>query len=170
LQGRPRVAICFFGLVKTVTPQQLDQRNLFTPLRRAGYELRGFLHTYNFTSHKYSNPRNDEKEAVLDQGTSIAALKGVLPELKSVRLDSPSSADYHFGDVKKFIVHGDPFPDNPVISYRYFLRQQYSLMKVTEMWSNVSIYQKEYLNGFTKKRAKQMLKALNKRPLGALPN
>jgi hypothetical protein len=135
-----RVAICFFGLLKSMSPEQVDlyERHLFSPLRRAGYVLSGFLHSFNFTNQTFSNARNGEKNAEFDQSAALSALSQVLPELHSVQLDHAADADEYFGDVRKYLVHGDPWPDNPKVSMKYFLRQQYSLLRVTQLWSNVS--------------------------------
>lgn len=130
-ERRPKVALCFFGLVKNTT--ELDIRNyraaIVEPLQAAGFDVEGFLHTYRM--HSFGNKRNREAVTQLRTNESIAMWRTLVP-FRSVQVTDPVVADARFCPISKYLQHGDPWPTNPVVSLMYFLRQQYSLWSVTQ--------------------------------------
>lgn len=137
---KKHIAIGFFGLVKSIDPEQLlsYEEAIFRPLREAGYTLHGFLHS--FSMEEFRNPANrGEERARFNQSTSIEQLRSVLPELTEVWLDNPRDADAFFGPPTDYLANGEPWPFNPVQSIFYYLRQQYSLIRLTEMWTGSPI-------------------------------
>jgi hypothetical protein len=50
-----------------------------------------------------------------------------------VFFSKPEDADSHFGKLDDYIKHGDPWKDNPRVSVQYYLRQQYSLLQLSEI-------------------------------------
>lgn len=129
-EQRRKVALCFFGLVKNTT--ELDMANyesaIIKPLRKAGYDVEGFMHTYKLSM--YGNKRNNEAATGLRTAESIEMWRSLIP-FRAVDVTEPDVADRAFCPMSRFFAHGDPWMDNPVVSVVYFLRQQYSLWRVT---------------------------------------
>jgi hypothetical protein len=138
----PKLAICFFGLVKEITNQQIESFELavLKPLRDAGYQLDGFLHTFNMTGEVYANPLNLEEPTQLDQLPAIQKLEAAFDGRLEVLVDTFADADRHFGPHEEFLTSGDPWPSSKGLSVKYYLRQLYSLLRLTSMWSKVDLF------------------------------
>ena len=125
------VALCFFGQVKDYrTVAASIQRHVFNVLTAHGYHYDVYAHTYNQTS--FFNPRNQE-DALPIQPTTLQATLG-LPD-SAIIYDKPEDADQWI-EARELARNGDPWPDNPVkgLSVVYYVRQLYSLRRVTELW------------------------------------
>jgi hypothetical protein len=129
-----RVALCFFGLVKGVDDDLVRTiaDGVVGPLVTAGFVIDSFLHTYHATT--FSNAFNKETDASpFNQTRSLATLRTLLPNLL-VAADDMATPD-NLMPLARYLKAGDPWPFHPNESLRYFLRQQFSLLRVTEMWS-----------------------------------
>lgn len=129
-EQRPKIALCFFGLVKNTTSADLANYKsmVVKPLNKAGYDVEGFMHTYKLSV--YGNKRNNEATTGLRTAESIELWRSLIP-FREVDVTEPDVADQSFCPMSRFFAHGDPWSDNPVVSVVYFLRQQYSLWRVT---------------------------------------
>src|SRR5665647_531118 len=124
------IAICFFGLVKNIAHTQASlQTHIFDSLKAQGYTYELFAHTYNVSD--FSNARNAEANlAVYPQ--SIQVLRGTTTPI-TVRYTDPLEVDQLY-PVAQYLRNGDPWPENPQQSLKYFLRQLASLQAVTALW------------------------------------
>jgi hypothetical protein len=125
------VAVCFFGQVKHYKQVAASQQKyVFDILRASNFTYDIFAHTYNQT--EFSNPRNGVKRSVEIVPTSLQQILS-LPN-SAVLYDSPEAADQLF-NVRNLAKNGDPWPDNPLLSIKYFTRQLHSLKRVTQLWT-----------------------------------
>ncbi len=123
----PKIAICFFGLVKNInhTYRSIFQY-LLNPLR-SSYEFDFYGHTYDID--KFTNPRNGEfnrninPRSILDQFS--------FREFKIEKVENYVSLQE---DLKLCLKYGDPWPGTNGISLRNFLLCQRSLSQVTALW------------------------------------
>lgn len=136
-----RIAICFFGLVKVIDDELLStlDEGVLRPLQLAGFTLHSFLHTYEAAT--FSNAFNKESAtSVFNQTQSLGKLRKLLPDTRVI-IDPIATPD-KLMPLPRFRKAGDPWPFNANESLRYFLRQQFSLLRVTEMWTGGSFVQK----------------------------
>jgi len=128
------VLLCFFGLVKNVSDDQLAayRENVIAPLQRRGATVRAMLHTHSVT--QFTNPRNKERNVPLRQQDSVARLHSLCPFIETA-FDQVDDADDFAGDVSVYLQNGDPWPDNPRVSVRLYLRQLHSLHCLSQMLS-----------------------------------
>lgn len=132
------VALCFFGLVKNITPDHVASisTHVIQPLRAAGLtHIQAFVHTHILST--ISNPRNKEVNEALYQTESLRLLK-TLPHVvfTNVQLSNPITTvdvDSYFSPIEHYLKHGDPWPENPQVSLRMYFRQLDSLNQVTQM-------------------------------------
>lgn len=127
----PRVAICFFGLTRSL---QYTKHNLhshiFDVLKQHEIAYDVYVHTYNIT--QLTNPRSKEKAVSLDPN----AWKHLYPSRYAI-----DSNEYVERTVIKkylplFLAPGDPFNERaPHLSLRNLIKQFYSLQSVTELWT-----------------------------------
>lgn len=137
--------VAFFGLVKSMSDPQLERyaRNIIDPLRSAGLRVAGFLHTFNMSM--FSNPRNAELAERLDQQGAIDKIAGLFSHADSGEslfeyvVDDARLADAFYGPVARYLRHGNPWPENNETSVMFLLRQQFSLLRLTEMWAGVNL-------------------------------
>lgn len=148
------VLLCFFGLVKNIDDEQMYhlKESILRPLHDWGYEVEAVLHSYHAST--FTNKFNREAPGhVIDQ---TAALRKLRATILGRDVDTPgddgsidtrfryvfdvpeTSADVFF-PMKTYLAAGDPWPFNANESMKYFLRQQYSLLRVTELWSGVPL-------------------------------
>lgn len=138
------VAICLFGLVKNVKPNHAEQyvKHLYRPLWEAGYSTVTLLHTYKMNA--YVNSRTGENaspEMTMNQNASLELFQNIVimnDAFKDssqfiVNISDSADADAYFGNLQQYLKFGDPWPDNPLVSLKSYLRQQYSLLKLSEM-------------------------------------
>jgi hypothetical protein len=126
-----RVAVCFFGQVKHYEQVAASQKkHVFDILQAANFSFDIFSHTYNQTD--FRNPRNDVERACKIDPTSLQNNLS-LPN-SNVHYDSPATAD-QLHNIQNLARHGDPWPNNPLLSILYFTRQLYSLKQVTQLWT-----------------------------------
>jgi hypothetical protein len=134
---RPRIAVCFFGLVKNMFDTALAamKRNVADPITALG-DVSVFLHTFHVKS--FVNPANNES-ASIDQDTSIHAIRRLFSSASTFRTQIDSTDDAHrfFGPTAQYLRFGGSWEHNSQLSVHYYLRQQYSLIRATEMWTGV---------------------------------
>jgi hypothetical protein len=141
------VAICFFGQVKNISNREVDAfiENILRPLAEVYLEIDVYLHTYNM--RKFTNPRNNEDGAFIDVSKSIQLLMSEISSLSSsaaiicirqeqIEISHLQDADMSFQDLRYYLNRGDPW-NNQGVSMLYFLRQLYSLDRVTRLWEKV---------------------------------
>jgi hypothetical protein len=132
-----RGCLCFFGLVKNVTDRQLAslQRNLIEPLLHVTRTDRidAYLHTHRM--ERFNNARNNEANHVIDQDKSIRKLQTLPLNFRAIEIGAPETADAdpEFQPLEFFMRNGDPWPENPRTSVRYFLRQLHALDQVANL-------------------------------------
>lgn len=123
----PRVALCFFGLVKDASHTAASvEQYVLKPLRTAGYRCNFFCATYN--TQQYSNQRNKEQAATV-RPRSIERYSPLV-----VSYSDPAAADA-IHPLSFYLQHGDGWPDNPRETMRYYARQLASLKAVTALWT-----------------------------------
>jgi len=135
-QKTNRVAICFFGIIKTLNITQLQsyEQAVFLPLKKAGFELDGYLHTS--LVRYYSNARWKNLEAgniALNQTEGISLFSQYI-NFSKVEIGNETDGDRFFGDLDQYLTHGDPWRDNPRLSALLYLRQLHSILRVTMLW------------------------------------
>lgn len=133
---KPRACVVFYGLVKNMPKNNAESiaACVIEPLRKHGFEVDAFLHTYN--QSVMHNPRNHEYNVPMDQSKSIYMLMQTLPcNFLGIELSEPEEADLDptFHPMEHYLRIGDPWPDNPGLSLKYFFRQLYSLERATSM-------------------------------------
>lgn len=135
-------ALVFFGLVKNLNESHVKnfEENLLLPLLERCASVKVYLHTYNISV--FNNPRSENNEAnvTIDSRSSIDLLFRHLLSYRVISLwnvsfSSPEDADDSMGPIDYYLQRGDPWPDNPNISMKYYLRQLYSLQLVTDLWA-----------------------------------
>lgn len=144
---KKKIAVVFFGLVKRIVyPQSLALKNfVLAPLLDLGASVDVFLHT--FLQPNFTNPRNQElgSSTNVNQTRSIQILRRVFSRARQfqVIVDHTGAAHHFFGPTKYFLP-GDhsPWGGNSRLSMHYLLRQQYSLIRSTEMWTGLSFVKK----------------------------
>ena len=124
---KPKVALCFFGLVKNynLTAASVEQYVL-APLRKQGYDYDVYVHTYQ--QRLTSNPRNAESNAVVHPHSILKSFPKAV-----IKKEPPEVADRQ-RPLTWYLQNGDPWPDNPRISMQNYVRQLYSLRQVTTLW------------------------------------
>jgi hypothetical protein len=125
---RPRVALCFFGLVKNyaLTAPSVEQF-ILAPLRAQGYDYDVYIHTYNQLTT--TNPRNAEARLAVRPVSISRSFPGA-----TIRRDAPAMAD-RVHPLSYYLQGGDPWVDNPGVSMLHYSRQLYSLRQVTALWA-----------------------------------
>lgn len=136
MKQKPRACVVFFGLVKNMPQENANAISscVIEPLRKAGFEVDAFLHTYNQSI--MHNPRNHEYNVPMNQVAAIETLRQTLPcNFLGIQMSEPSEADSDptFHPIEHYLRISDPWPDNPVMSLQYFFRQLYSLERATSM-------------------------------------
>ncbi len=125
----PRVAVAFFGLVKDFALVSASvEKHLLSPLRRAGFAVDIFCHTYALNA--VTNSRNNEKGARIFP----ASLSSTLP-LKGLSFSNPADIDAAL-PVSRFLRNGDAWPESPGLSALFYIRQLVSLDQVTRLWTH----------------------------------
>lgn len=154
------VAVCFFGLVKNIKPNQVEKyvEHVYRQLWANGYSTVTLMHTFSMDTYVNSRTGEDASASMkIDQNSSIDLLKrsvildtkigGVNDEYRNsglfendeehyqfkIQISNPADADAHFGNLDQYLKNGDPWPDNPVVSLKSYLRQQYSLLKLADL-------------------------------------
>ena len=124
-----RVAVCFFGQVKNYKHvADSVQRHVFDVLDKTGLAYDVFAHTFNQSD--FTNPRNREQHLPIDP----ASLQDNLAIPPTAMLyDNLAAADSAY-NLTALLARGDPWPDNPRLSLRYYARQLHSLHRVTSLW------------------------------------
>jgi hypothetical protein len=121
----PKVAICFFGLVKQINHVRSSvEECIFTALRQQGYDYELFCHTYQL--ERFANSRNREAEVAIEP-TSIECWSPL-----TIQYSDPQSVDRLY-PLERHLANGDPWR-NGGTSMRFYLRQLFSLRAVTELW------------------------------------
>ena len=129
-RSEERVAICFFGQVKNYKHVAGSvQRHVFAVLDAAGLTYDIYAHTFNQST--FTNARNLEQSVPIDPSSLQSALS--LPP-SAVLYDDPAAADRR-ANLTALLRHGDPWPENPVVSLRNYARQLHSLRRVTSLWA-----------------------------------
>lgn len=141
MSTRIKGCICFFGLVKNVTDDNLKayRKHVFKQLYSQSSELGAvldldaFLHT--FDARTFSSGVSNESNTPIDQDASIALLKSLPCDFKKIEITDHEHADSFadFQPTSYYLRHGDPWPQNPRQSLIYYLRQLYSLRRVTSL-------------------------------------
>ena len=128
----PRAAVAFFGLVKDFSiVEKSVERHLLAPLRRAGFAVDIFCHTYVLDA--ISNPRNNEAGARVFPASLAAALP-----LKALAFSDPAAVDAAL-PVAHFLRNGDAWPETRGQSALFFVRQLVSLDEVTRLWTSAGV-------------------------------
>lgn len=143
LDGK-HVAVLFFGLVKTITDEQLCaySKHVFHPLAKAGAVLHVFLHTHKLES--FANPANLEYGDALDQDASIEKLAAACSGVGAAYdrtctfqyiTTCPRTADERHGPVDKYSVNGTHWKRCPSwkTTVLYYIRQLDSIKEVYEL-------------------------------------
>ena len=127
--GGVHIAICFFGQVKHYDMvAESVQRHIFDVLDSKNITYDIFAHTFN--QSVFDNPRNEEHKVPIDPSSLQKILS--LPQ-SAVIYDHLEDADAS-ADLEYMAKNGDPWPQHPLLALRYFLRQMYSLKRVTHLW------------------------------------
>ncbi|CUG92680.1 membrane-associated protein, putative [Bodo saltans] len=136
-RGRLSIALVFFGLVKSVSSEQIEalQDNIIAPLNEIG-NVEIFLHTYREES--FSNPRNKESSAIDQRGAIKMIRKALSPRPLRVQIDDSLEAHRYFGPTLWYLRHGGAWKQHSLLSTHFYLRQQYSLLRATDMWTGVN--------------------------------
>jgi hypothetical protein len=135
--SKHKIALVFFGLVKSVSDAHMValRDNVLSPLRELG-SIDVFLHT--FKEDSFSNPRNSEQN-VLDQKGAIKKIRrAVSPRPLRVHIDDTLEAHRYFGPTLWYLRHGGAWKQHSLLSTHFYLRQQYSLLRATELWTGVN--------------------------------
>ncbi|CUG88378.1 Hypothetical protein, putative [Bodo saltans] len=135
--GRQRIAAVFFGLVKNVSPEHLAalRKHIADPLREIG-DVDVFLHT--FAMNDFRNPRNagEGGRVPINQTASINAIQNVFENCTfTSKLDPPEVAHKFFGPTSSYLKYGGSWEEHSFLSVHYYLRQQFSLIRATELWT-----------------------------------
>jgi hypothetical protein len=138
---RKKIAVVLFGLVKRIDPPQslAFSKYVAAPLLAVG-NVDVFLHTY--LQPNFTNARNGERSANVNQTMSIEILKRVFSRAHQfhVIVDHVAAAHEFFGPTAYFLPgNHSPWGASSKLSMHYFLRQQYSLIRGTQMWSGVPV-------------------------------
>lgn len=127
------VVLCFFGLVKNITQLQIESivRNVIMPLSETGViSISGLLHTHRV--EVTTNPRNKELNVGVDQAESIKQLSSII-RFVDVRISEVEDSEKRTGNIECYLMHGDPWPDNPRVSLTMYLRLMDSLYNMHDM-------------------------------------
>ncbi len=142
-----RICICFFGLLKSLkyTINSIHN-NILRELIINGYYINIYLHTYDLKT--LTNKRNNEKDIKLN----VNDYKLLEPDFLSI---TSQSAFDSILNLSRYLIKGDPWPENPKVSLLNLLRQLNSLNVVTKMHSSknylIYLYLRpdiKYLNKF----------------------
>lgn len=124
-----RICVCFFGLVRHYDMvAQSVQRHIFDVIEAANYTFDIYAHTYRINS--VYNKRNGELGISVDP----ESLQRLLPQAEII-YDYTEAADSSM-DISHLLMNGDPWPDNPGTSVKFFVRQLYSLHRVSQLWKH----------------------------------
>lgn len=120
-----KICICFYGLVRSLkfTLKSIHD-NIIRILITNGYYINIYLHTYNL--NVINNKRSNEKNIKLN----VNDYKLLEPDF--VNITSQTTFDSTI-NLNRYLVKGDPWPDNPKVSLLNLLRQLNSLNIVTNM-------------------------------------
>ena len=123
-----RICICFYGLVRSLkyTIHSIHN-NIIRELIKNCYYINIYLHTYDL--YVINNKRSNEKNIKLN----VNEYKLLEPDFVSIT--SQKSFDSTI-NINKYLIKGDPWPDNPKKSLFNLLRQLNSLKIVTSMHSS----------------------------------
>lgn len=135
-----KIALVFFGLVKNVNSVLLKsfRTNVVEPLSELG-TVHAYMHT--FREANFSNPRNLENTTI-DQQSSINFIRGLFSSHTfNVIVDETDDAHRFFGPTVWYLRNGGAWAGNSTLSTHYYLRQQFSLLRATEMWAGVNYTQ-----------------------------
>jgi hypothetical protein len=128
----PRAAVAFFGLVKDFALVAASvERHLLGPLRRAGFAVDVFCHTYALDA--ISNPRNKEAGARVFPASLAASVP-----LTSLSFSDPAAVDAAH-PVARFLRNGDAWPETAGQSALFYVRQLVSLDEVTRLWTAAGV-------------------------------
>lgn len=138
------VMLAFFGLVKKIDEEQVHtlRTAILEPLRSQGYQIEAVLYTHKLKA--YVSSRSQES-APFDQDASIAELRKLLPNIFVV-MEEPRNTDEYFASrLPLMLKYGNFFEKilmpNPNETMVYWCRQQYSLLRVTELWSKQYLFE-----------------------------
>jgi hypothetical protein len=131
----PRLAVCFFGLVKNIDHVYASiQRFILEPLTRHGYELDFYGHTYKMD--RFTNPRNGEANVPIHPESIHKRFK-----FKQFTIESINDYPHLNADLQLCLKYGDPWPENKLLSLKNHLLNLRSLYQVTQLWkSSASTY------------------------------
>ena len=119
------MCICFFGLTRSLKHTiGYIQENILSVLHanRCNYDI--YLHTYNLA--RLTNKRNREFNCSLDRD------EWKLLNPVKYQIDDQSEFDKTI-DIRDYLRHGDPWPENPKVSLLNLLRQLNSLRQVNKL-------------------------------------
>ena len=128
----PRVAICFFGLMRSLyyTKQSLHA-HIFDILRQHGMDYDVYLHTYEMNT--LSNLRSKEFNVSLNKNE----WKLLYPFKHAIDDNDLIDQTIVTSLLPQLLDHGDPWKESPpFVSLRNLVKQLYSLKRVTELWRN----------------------------------
>lgn len=167
------VVLAFFGLLKNIDEAQLSRLHqaIVEPLTNAGFEVVPVLHTHRLEN--FQSGRSGENHS-LNQQQSFDLLTTEFPTLMAV-MEDPTIADDYFSSNRTagFLKHGNFFelikmPD-PNQTLLYWYRQQYSLMRVTELWSRTKLFADgEFGTPLRSQQEKALLKTSRRVPQGVI--
>ena len=123
------VAVCFFGQVKKFEQVSASVKfHIFDVLSVNGYGYDVYAHTFNQST--FDNPRNSEYSVRIDPFSLQNLLS--IPEF-AVRYNRVREAD-SWMDIDFIAKNGDPWPKHNLLTLRYYIRQLFSLKRVTMLW------------------------------------
>lgn len=133
LTDKKRIAVCFFGITRSLSHTiESIRQNVLEPARRCG-EVRVFAHL--FDQHRIFNPRSKEDGTMNPYENKLLGANELISE-------SPGDC-LEIWNYDKLRQQPDPWADN-YHSLRNFLHQMHSIMKVgrlAEVWKpSVCIY------------------------------
>jgi hypothetical protein len=123
-----RICICFYGLARSLkfTIHSI-QNNIIRELIKNGYYINIYFHTYDLDV--INNKRSNEKNIKLN----VNEYKLLEPDFLSITSQKLFDSTIN---INKYLIKGDPWPDNPKNSLLNLLRQLNSLKIVTSMHSS----------------------------------
>jgi hypothetical protein len=128
----PRLAICFFGLVKNIDHvYDSIRRYILDPLTYKGYEFDFYGHTYKMD--RFTNPRNGEANVPIHSESIHKRFK-----FKQFKMHSINDYPHLNDDLQLCLKYGDPWPENKILSLKNHLLNLWSLYQVTQLWKNAA--------------------------------
>tara|TARA_B100001093_G_scaffold520232_1_gene613837 strand:- start:15179 stop:16093 length:915 start_codon:yes stop_codon:yes gene_type:complete len=123
-----KICICFFGVMRSLKFTIFSiHNNIIKELIKHGYYINIYLHTYNLDI--INNKRSNEKNIKLN----VNDYKLLQPDF--VKITSQRDFDSIL-NLSRYLIKGDPWPENPKVSLLNLLRQLNSLNIVTKMHSH----------------------------------